>query len=82
MLASGPRINPWGQEACERRVGIRRLPASDGQPAREEARVLAPNDAHVLAAIGHERRLGAHPDDALPILLLDCLIDRQHLHVG
>src|SRR5439155_24615786 len=25
-------------------------------------------DAHVLASVAHERRLGAHPDEALPIL--------------
>jgi hypothetical protein len=36
--------------------------------ALRSAEGLAPNDAHVLAALGHERRQGAHPDDALPVL--------------
>lgn len=36
--------------------------------ALQRAEALQSNDAHVLAALGHERRLGARPEDALPLL--------------
>lgn len=36
--------------------------------ALQRAYALAPTDAHVLAALGHERRVGVHPEEALPFL--------------
>ncbi|MFO0626042.1 MAG: DUF3857 domain-containing protein [Polyangiales bacterium] len=36
--------------------------------ALEQARALTPDDAHVLAALGHERRVGIHPEEAIPFL--------------
>ncbi len=32
------------------------------------ALALSPNDPHVLTAMAHERRMGAHPEDAMPWL--------------
>lgn len=36
--------------------------------ALQRAYALAPTDAHVLAALGHERRVGVHPEESLPFL--------------
>ncbi len=36
--------------------------------ALRHAEELAPDDPFVLASLGHERRMGAHPDEAIPLL--------------
>ncbi|MEZ4393765.1 MAG: DUF3857 domain-containing protein [Polyangiales bacterium] len=36
--------------------------------ALQRAYALAPGDAHVLSALGHERRVGVHPEESLPYL--------------
>lgn len=36
--------------------------------ALRRAEALSPDDPFVLASLGHERRMGAHPDEALPLL--------------
>lgn len=36
--------------------------------ALRRAYALSPHDAHVLTAVGHERRLGVRPEDCLPYL--------------